>query len=124
MQNLTGLKKGDVIENGDERRKVLEVVGCLYFLSAKDSSASAGFPNPLTLADLDYKGYRIVETAREEWRPKVGETYHAPDIYSSTLSFETLFENDDADLKRLSLGIVCRTKEEAIALAEKMLKAV
>lgn len=57
-----------------------------------------------------------------KWRPKIGETYYTPYL----LSGEAYFIDFDwsGDLKDNNLyenGLVCRTKIEALALAEKML---
>jgi hypothetical protein len=122
MPNLTNLKKNDVIENGQNKHEVLEIVGCIYFLSAADEfDVAEGF---YTLAELERAGYRIVESARGAWNPEHGSTYFIPAPDATFNYVEYLWIGSAEDDRRLSLKLVCRTKEEAIALAEKMLKAV
>lgn len=57
------------------------------------------------------------------WKPQIDEKYYIP--YFATRSgdmFEIYrWDNDGVDRKRYDMGIVCKTKEEAIALGQKML---
>ena len=75
--NLMNLKKNDVVDKGNGKSMVLEVVGCIYILSgAYEFDVAEGF---YTLADLERDGYRIVETPRGRFAPVRGERYWVPD---------------------------------------------
>lgn len=57
-----------------------------------------------------------------KWKPEVGETYYIPcliGIYSECLDF--VWNDHPWDRRRYAAGIICRTKDEAIELAQKML---
>lgn len=60
------------------------------------------------------------------WKPRIREKYYVPRIAirSKDRYYWYHWQNSDADIKRYDMGIVCNTKEEAIALTEKMLVAI
>ena len=60
------------------------------------------------------------------WRPREGEKYYVPRIaiQPEDRHYYYYWDNDGVDIKRYDMGIVCKTKEEAIALTEKMLEAI
>ena len=60
------------------------------------------------------------------WKPQKGETYYIPCIMTQPkYMYSTLWwSNDDYDKEYYRMGLVCKTSEEAIALAEKMLDTV
>lgn len=57
------------------------------------------------------------------WRPREGEKYYVPRIAirPEDRHYYYYWSNSGVDIKRYDMGIVCKTKEEAIALTEKML---
>lgn len=59
------------------------------------------------------------------WKPQIGEKYYVPRIaiQPEDRHFYYYWDNDGVDIKRYDMGIVCKTKEEAVALTEKMLAA-
>ena len=60
------------------------------------------------------------------WKPREGEKYYVPRIAirPEDRHYYYYWDNDGVDIKRYDMGIVCKTKEEAIALTEKMLEAI
>lgn len=60
------------------------------------------------------------------WKPQKGEKYYIPCIGAQPEYMYSVnhWDNDDIDKKYYSMGLVCKTKEEAIALTEKMLEAI
>ena len=60
------------------------------------------------------------------WEPQKGETYYIPCIVAQPEYMYSVnhWDNDDIDKKYYHMRIVCKTKEEAIVLTEKMLEAI
>ncbi len=65
----------------------------------------------------------VVEIVKRPWKPREGEKYYVPSIAirPEDMHYYYYWDNDGVDRKRYDMGIVCKTKEEAIALTEKML---
>lgn len=57
------------------------------------------------------------------WKPKMNEEFYVPCIHYSESSMATKFRwrDDNADNKLYQLGLVCVTREEAIAMTKKMI---
>ena len=77
----------------------------------------------VTLRDILMGDIRIVKLP---WKPQKGEKYYIPCIGAQPEYMYSVnhWDNDDIDKKYYHMGIVCKTKEEAIALTEKMLVAI
>lgn len=75
------------------------------------------------LKDILMGDIRIIKLP---WKPQKGETYYIPCIMTQPkYMYSTLWwSNDDYDKEYYRMGLVCKTSEEAIALAEKMLDTV
>ena len=57
-----------------------------------------------------------------KWKPKVGEAYYVPKLDDYKADYIDIVWSDFPwDDVRYNAGFVCRTKEEALELAEKML---
>ena len=55
------------------------------------------------------------------WKPKYDEKYYIPSI-SNAFGYNSFYwKGDDSDEKYYNFGIICKSKEEAIALRQKML---
>lgn len=55
------------------------------------------------------------------WKPKYDEKYYIPSI-SNAFGYNSFYwQRDDSDEKYYNFGIICKSKEEAIALRQKML---
>ena len=60
-------------------------------------------------------------TATIKRKPKYDETYYTPSI-SNAFGYNSFYwKGDDSDEKYYNFGIICKSKEEAIALRQKML---
>lgn len=59
-------------------------------------------------------------------KPQIREKYYVPRIAirPDDRYYWYHWQNSDADIKRYDMGIVCKTKEEAVALTKKMLMVV
>lgn len=57
------------------------------------------------------------------WRPQEDEKYYVPFIATKPINMydEHYWLNQDIDMKRYRMGMVCKTKEEAVELAQRML---
>lgn len=60
------------------------------------------------------------------WRPQIGEKYYTPriSVLPEDRHYYYYWGNSCFDIECYKMGIVCKTKEEAIALTEKMLEAI
>ena len=81
-------------------------------------TADAGVLEDILIGDT-----RIIKLP---WKPQKGEKYYIPRIGAQPEYMYSVnhWDNDDIDKKYYHMGIVCKTKEEAIALTEKMLEAI
>lgn len=63
------------------------------------------------------------EIIKLPWKPQEDEKYYVPFIAIEPVNMydERYWENEDIDMKRYRMGLVCKTPEEAIALTKKML---
>lgn len=63
-------------------------------------------------------------TATIKRKPKYDEKYYIPSI-SNAFGYNSFYwRGDDSDEKYYNFGIICKSKEEAIALRQKMLAVV
>lgn len=58
------------------------------------------------------------------WKPKEGETYYCPNIFGEDLYNVSVWVDSVVDKDFYIHGLVFKTKEEAIAMAKKMLMVV
>ena len=84
----------------------------------KWETADAGVLEDILMGDV-----RIIKLP---WKPREGEKYYVPRIAirPEDRHYYYYWDNDGVDIKRYDMGLVCKTKEEAIALTEKMLVAI
>ena len=68
----------------------------------------------------------FAEIIKLPWKPQIREKYYVPRIAirPDDRYYWYHWQNSDADVKRYDMGIVCKTKEEAVALTKKMLTVV
>ena len=67
-------------------------------------------------------GLKVRAIKMTKWKPKVGETYYLPWVYDCDLDcIDIIWNGSPFDEKRYVSGFVCRTMEEALDVAEKML---
>ena len=57
------------------------------------------------------------------WKPKMNEEFYVPCIHytDSSMATRLRWRDDNADNKFYQFGLVCKTREEAIAVSKKML---
>jgi len=93
----------------------------IYIISRTDhKSANNG---NFTKEDLIAYGWAFpVET--KKWKPAMNKSYYIPGVTNPIKWNFSTWYNDELDNYRLALNLVCRTKEEAIALTDKMLGVV
>ena len=99
--------------------KILGVCGEIIFISqACDYKTANG--SYYTKEDLIELGFIFPV---EKWTPELREKYYIPYAGEDKYDYE-YWHNNDYENYRLANNLVCRTKEEAIALTDKMLGAV
>ena len=66
------------------------------------------------------------EVVKLPWKPQKGDKYYIPCIVAQPeyMYSRLYWNNDHIDIEHYRMGLVCKTPEEAIALTEKMLKAI
>jgi hypothetical protein len=124
--------KGDTLMNDHLRRKILEVIGDLYFTSGSWASEYYAIENSqkvgtcYTEYELDENGWTLCppdETLlpKEAWKPREGEKYWFAwiDSEGEANAGYIIWYKNSLDNKRLAIGNVHKTKEEAIAWAKK-----
>ena len=85
-----------------------------YFESSLDGN-NWSIANNLTLLAV------LNGTATIKSKPKYDEKYYIPSI-SNAFGYNSFYwKGDDSDEKYYNFGIICKSKEEAIALRQKML---
>ena len=69
---------------------------------------------------------REIRIIKLPWKPKMGEKYYIPRIHYNESSSATCFHwgGDTADNKFYQFGLVCKTREEAVALTKKMITMI
>lgn len=64
------------------------------------------------------------EVIKLPWKPEEDEKYYIPFIATNPRNMYDgyYWENDDVDIDRYRMGLVCKTSEEAVAMTMKMLE--
>lgn len=60
------------------------------------------------------------------WKPKMNEEYYVPYIHCAESSMCSVYpwHGDKVDNKLYQLGLVCKTREEAVAMTKKMITMI
>jgi len=114
---MTQFKKGDIIVVGEYKRKVMEVLGDLVFISQNDHTRSSGFNTHQELID---NGWKLEE---KEWTPEINEEYFYPDFIECKYDWDTWVNDTNDNIRKNTVGIF-KTPEEAIARYEEMIKLI
>ncbi len=119
---MTKFPKGSYIVREGERRKVLEELGELRFVSFAHLHTDWGtrVSDEYHIQELERDGWKV-EEVKEEWRPKMGTAYYCVNIDGGIL--EQCWDDYHADENRLKVGNCYRTEEEAQAAAQRVKKA-
>lgn len=65
-----------------------------------------------------------VRISKLPWKPAIGVEYYIPSITLAKKHDIRKWYNIEDNERHYNLGIVCKTREEAVALTEKMLEAI
>ena len=103
-----------------ETVKILLHYQDIYIISFLDNHIKANSIN-FTKEELIAQGWIIPV---EKWTPEIGEEYYVPYFADDIKYNSSTWTDHKLDNHRLANNLVCRTKEEAIALTDKMLGAV
>ena len=101
-------KKGDIISGSYAQKKVIEVIGELYFLSADSVFDRTGYC--YTEIELDRVGYTLKSRPKEDWIPKMHCEYWYIDGDKIEKSH---WEEDEIDLGRKEQLGIFKTEQEA-----------
>ena len=115
VAKLLGVELGKEfrIEGNKERFKITNA-GVEYYSFA----CGKWFPTmPIVLQKLLDGTYVI----KGIWTPDSGQVYYYPIVDEDSLCCDCEWHGEDTDYHRLNNGLVFKTKEEAVAAAEKML---
>ena len=99
--------------------KILGVSDEIIFISTLNDHTIAHYAS--TKQDLIALGWIFPV---EVWTPEMGEKYYVPYFDDDKKYNSCTWTDHILDSHRLANNLVCRTKEEAIALTDKMLGAV
>lgn len=108
------IKKGQILKyknNNESSRKVLEIVGELYFLS--DTNHKYPSQAPYIIEEIE----EYFEIPKERWVPKHNEEYFF--INTITGIANTYNTNNYNDVEHVKIGNIFKTKEEAQKMADK-----
>lgn len=100
----------------ENRRHKLDKEGLWYYNEERDWWNN----DSCTLTRLLEGTARVIKLP---WKPKIGELYYIPYISTQPkYMYDTYnWNNDGTDIEYYRMGLVCETKEEAVALTKKML---
>lgn len=115
VANLLGVELEEVFR--------IEKYECYFRITENDFESSFNRGKWSTGDSLTLK--RILNGAitikKLPWKPKNDEEYYIPNI-SNVAGYDSFYwQRDDLDEKYYNLGVICKSKEEAIALGQKIL---
>lgn len=87
-------------------------------IEASDDNVEWGVTMPLVLKWLLMGDSRIIKL---QWKPSYNDAYYMPSIISIGKNIKLFWTGSEADESSYQQGLICRTEEEAIKLAEEML---
>lgn len=124
ITSLDQLEVGSVIaDKGVNRRRILAKSGLLVWVSCWNQFGLA-FGRPITIQELLDEECQL-EVTEEPWRPNFQDTYFIPSIKGGEADVIGYGWGDyESDNLRLKAGLACKTKEEALAKAQKMLDSI
>ena len=110
-----------ILTNKDGKTvKVLSHHQEIYIISLPNDHKRANDGN-FTKEDLIACGFIFPV---KKWTPEIGEDYYVPNLSDVSKYDSYQWNNDGIDERHLANNLVCRTKEEAIALIDKMLGVI
>lgn len=127
VAKLLGVEEGEVFQvnnDGTLEKCFFKFTGGFLCISDNGKDDSWCIANDSILIRLLY-GYLSIR--KPLWKPTLGEEYYTPTIDCKDLPFlytAVFWADDRIDKEFYERGLVCKTKEEAIAMAEKLLAVV
>ncbi len=120
-------KKGDLIKHEGYNkilytRKVLAVIDDALYITSFDEDHES--PCGTFFTEENLQDYTLVEPAKEDWTPARNIEYYCSDITLTRKYVIDYWNNDNTDNYRKSLGLIFKTKEEAIAHTDLILKKI
>lgn len=125
ITSLDQLEVGSmIVDKNGNREKILAKTGLIIFRSSINQPNKA-VELPLTLEMINYFGYQL-EVTEEPWVPKEGEAYYCPWVSKGKAStdWNTWDSEREACRDQLRANLICKTREEALAKAQKMLDSI
>lgn len=128
IAELLGVELGEsfkiVDDNGDKSYNYYRLTDKKGIESSKDDVNWEE-----TIAGTRMLRYLLIGEARIiklPWKPQDNERYYTPFIATNPRNMydEYYWENDDVDIERYRMGLVCKTSVEAVELTQKMLAVV
>lgn len=127
VAKLLGVEEGEVFQvnnDGTLEKCFFKFTGGFLCISDNGEDGSWCIANDSILIRLLY-GYLSIR--KPLWKPTLGEEYYTPTIDCKNLPFlytDGFWADDRIDKEFYERGLVCKTKEEATAMAEKLLAVV
>ncbi len=123
VAEMLGLKLGEtfrIIKDNDERIRYFRLTEEGIIVS-QDSVHWSDDTTTFVLEDILAGRAKVTPLS---WKPEKDEVYYIPNI-SNAIGYSPFYWfEDDTDIKHYNLGLVCKTKERAIKLTQKMLATV
>lgn len=123
VAEMLGLKLGEtfrIIKDNDERIRYFRLTEEGIIVS-QDRVRWSDDTTTLVLEDILAGRAKVVALS---WKPEMNEIYYTPSI-SNTIGYNNFhWEGDDMDIRYYNSGLVCKTRERATELAQKMLATV
>lgn len=105
-----------------------DTISSFYYRFTKETIIECSGDNiNWKVSELTYLGDLIlgnIQIIKLPWKPKKDEFYYMPAMDNESGYYFMNWLNDDSDKLCYHKGLVCRTKEEAIALSKKALAAI
>jgi hypothetical protein len=125
ITSLDQLEVGSVIVDKEgDRRKILAKCGLVVGTSCLNHFSET-FQSFFTIEELEYNLYQL-EVTEEPWRPKPNELYFFPHIAEGKADSDqdSWDEKSNYSQSHLKNNMICKTEEEALAKAQKMLDSI
>lgn len=123
VAEMLGLKLGEtfrIIKDNDERIRYFRLTEEGIIVS-QDSVHWSDDTTTFVLEDILVGRAKVIPLS---WKPEKNEIYYTPSI-SNTVGYNHFhWVEDDMDIRYYNSGLVCKTRERAIELAQKMLVTV
>lgn len=125
LANLLGVEDEEIFQVGNDSTLKNSFFrfsdGFLYMSNDIEDGSSWEIAADGILIGLIYGNLSIRKLL---WKPKYGDEYYVPNIFVQDLWAYYSWNDDEYDKKLYERGVVCKTKEEAVVAAEKMLAAI